>query len=249
MDNQFTSFPHIARCTIEHCNPNQSKVLISYRLKLVEIVFNGNVRSRSAKRVFIPAPSNPHFPVGFPRLEVTLKDIVLPLLFFPASLSISAISGGSIRGPLPSIISAPFPLRISVGGRRSTRLSAAVSQGPDFIVRRKPGLFRSPLWRLWGAKFLFVSRSVQPPNGSTIGTPAFSKSVRFRVTIMRPCIIAVAAMRLSFTGIAFPLVRKRANSSAHFRPVSKARSDLNNFHKTAPESRCCRFASASTISI
>ena len=60
----------------------------------------------------------------------------------------------------------------------------------------------------------------QPTNGSTIRTPAFTKSARFRVTTARPWTIAVAAMRLSLIGMAFPAVRRRASSSAHFSPVS-----------------------------
>ena len=57
-------------------------------------------------------------------------------------------------------------------------------------------------------------------NGSTIRTPAFTKSARFRVATARPWTTAVAAMRLSLIGMAFPVVRRRASSSAHFSPVS-----------------------------
>src|ERR1039457_2080929 len=53
-----------------------------------------------------------------------------------------------------------------------------------------------------------------------ICTPAFTKSARFRVATARPWTTAVAAMRLSLIGMAFPVVRRRASSSAHFRPVS-----------------------------
>ena len=60
----------------------------------------------------------------------------------------------------------------------------------------------------------------QPTNGSTMRTPAFTKSARFRVATARPWTTAVAAMRLSLIGMAFPVVRRRASSSAHFRPVS-----------------------------
>src|ERR1035437_2863479 len=60
----------------------------------------------------------------------------------------------------------------------------------------------------------------QPTNGSTIRTPAFTKSARFRVATARPWTSAVAAMRLSLIGMAFPVVRRRASSSAHFSPVS-----------------------------
>ena len=60
----------------------------------------------------------------------------------------------------------------------------------------------------------------QPTNGSTMRTPAFTKSARFRVATARPWKTAVAAIRLSFIGMAFPVVRRRASSSAHIRPVS-----------------------------
>jgi len=60
----------------------------------------------------------------------------------------------------------------------------------------------------------------QPTNGSTMRTPAFTKSARFRVATARPWKTAVAAIRLSFIGMAFPVVRRRASSSAHIRPGS-----------------------------
>ncbi len=53
-------------------------------------------------------------------------------------------------------------------------------------------------------------------------TPAFAKSERFRVTTVKPWTTAVAAMRLSLIGMAFPVLRRRASSSAHFRPVSES---------------------------
>ena len=59
----------------------------------------------------------------------------------------------------------------------------------------------------------------QPTNGSMMRTPAFTKSARFRVATARPWTRAVAAMRLSLMGMAFPVVRRRASSSAHFSPV------------------------------
>ena len=46
-------------------------------------------------------------------------------------------------------------------------------------------------------------------------TPAFTKSARFRVATARPWTAAVAAMKLSLIGMAFPVVRRRASSSAH----------------------------------
>lgn len=51
-------------------------------------------------------------------------------------------------------------------------------------------------------------------------SPAFTKSTRFRVATAKPWTTAVAAMRLFLIGMAFPVVRRRASSSAHFRPVS-----------------------------
>ena len=44
--------------------------------------------------------------------------------------------------------------------------------------------------------------------------------MRFRVTSARPCTIAVAAMRLFLIGMVFPVLRRRASSSAHCQPVS-----------------------------
>ena len=58
--------------------------------------------------------------------------------------------------------------------------------------------------------------SPQSTNGSTMRTPAFAKSERFRVTTVRPWTTAVAAMRLSLIGPAFPVAQRRASSSAHF---------------------------------
>src|SRR5260221_12932784 len=45
--------------------------------------------------------------------------------------------------------------------------------------------------------------------------PAFTKSARFRVATARPWTAAVAAMKLTLIGMAFPVVRRRASSSAH----------------------------------
>lgn len=57
-------------------------------------------------------------------------------------------------------------------------------------------------------------------NGSTSFTPDFSKSARFRVATVSPCLSAVAAMRLSLIGIARPAARSVASSCAHRRAVS-----------------------------
>ena len=53
-----------------------------------------------------------------------------------------------------------------------------------------------------------------------MGTPAFLKSALFRVTTVSPWPAAVAAIRLSLSGMAFPVLRSRANSSAHLNPAS-----------------------------
>jgi hypothetical protein len=52
-------------------------------------------------------------------------------------------------------------------------------------------------------------------NGSTRGTPAYSKSAVFRVTIVKPCCKADAAIKLSLTGMERPHAFNRAKSSAH----------------------------------
>ncbi len=60
----------------------------------------------------------------------------------------------------------------------------------------------------------------QAKNGSTVRTPAFMKSTRFQGATARFWTTAVAAMRLSWIGIAFPAVRRLTCNSAHFNPVS-----------------------------
>ena len=60
----------------------------------------------------------------------------------------------------------------------------------------------------------------RPSNGSSTSTPAFSKSARFRVATTNPCASAVAAIRLSLTGMAVPDVRRSARSLAQRRPVA-----------------------------
>lgn len=57
-----------------------------------------------------------------------------------------------------------------------------------------------------------VSRRPIQANGSTISTPAFSKSRRFRVTTAIPWTRAVAAIRLSLIGMDRPLARRSARS-------------------------------------
>ena len=61
-----------------------------------------------------------------------------------------------------------------------------------------------------------------PPheNGFTISTPAGSKSFRLRVTTTSPCASAVAAIRLSLTGIDLRRARSPARSSAQRSPIS-----------------------------
>ena len=56
--------------------------------------------------------------------------------------------------------------------------------------------------------------------GSMMLTLAFSKSTRLRVTIVKSWTRAVAAIRLSLTGIACPAARRLASSCAHLKPVS-----------------------------
>jgi len=83
----------------------------------------------------------------------------------------------------------------------------------------------------------------QPTNGSTMRTPLFRKSERFRVATARPWTAAVAAMRLSLIGMVFPVVRRRASNSAHFRPV--AASQARQWSRPTPvsnqRSRALRF--------
>ena len=55
-------------------------------------------------------------------------------------------------------------------------------------------------------------------NGSTIRTPAFSKSERLRVTIVKSWVNAVAAIRLVLISIALPAWRSDANGCAQRRP-------------------------------
>ena len=77
-------------------------------------------------------------------------------------------------------------------------------------------------------------RESQLMKGSTTCTPAFAKSIRFRVATVRPWTIAVVAMRLSLIGMVFPVLRSRANSSAHFRPVSASQG--RQWRRPAPAS-------------
>ena len=83
----------------------------------------------------------------------------------------------------------------------------------------------------------------QATNGLTRRTPAFTKSARFRVATARPWTAAVAAMRLSLIGMALPVVRRRASSSAHFSPVSASQG--RQWRRRAPasnqRSRAARF--------
>ncbi len=57
-------------------------------------------------------------------------------------------------------------------------------------------------------------------NGFTTSTPAGSKSFRLRVTTTSPCASAVAAIRLSLTGIGLWRARSPARSSAQRSPIS-----------------------------
>jgi len=61
-------------------------------------------------------------------------------------------------------------------------------------------------------------------NGSRTSTPAVQKSVALRVTTVRRCVRAVAAIRLSLTGIAVPAARIAARIPAQQRPVSRVQS-------------------------
>ena len=64
-----------------------------------------------------------------------------------------------------------------------------------------------------------VIHVAQPANGSTARTAAFSKSDRFRVTTLRSCLGAIAALRLSLTGMAFPDARSLARRAAAGRTI------------------------------
>ena len=70
-----------------------------------------------------------------------------------------------------------------------------------------------------GSRF-YASSVLRCSNGSTTATPAFSKSARFRVAMASPCTRAVAAIRLSLSGIARPDARRPAIDSAQRRPVA-----------------------------
>ena len=66
---------------------------------------------------------------------------------------------------------------------------------------------------------LRIRRPPTPLDGSTISTPAGSKSPRLRVTTTGPRASALAAIRLSLTGIDLPRERRSASSLAQRRPV------------------------------
>lgn len=59
-------------------------------------------------------------------------------------------------------------------------------------------------------------------NGFNMSSPVASKSLRFLVTRQRLCVRAVAAMKLSLTGIALPPERRCARSSAQRSPVCES---------------------------
>jgi hypothetical protein len=87
---------------------------------------------------------------------------------------------------------------------------------------------------LWQGTCGDLNNRLQGTNGSTTCTPAFAKSMRLRVATARLCTIAVAAIRLSLIGIVSPVLRRRASSSAHVRPVSASQG--RQWRRPAPAS-------------
>jgi hypothetical protein len=89
----------------------------------------------------------------------------------------------------------------------------------------------------FGARCSGASLGCQRTNGSTRRTPACAKSARFRVATAKSWTAAVAAMRLSLIGMAFPVLRRRASNSAHFRPVSASQG--KQWRRPTPRSNQC----------